>query len=268
MSSCCFNAQLSGKLGRCWLKSCPITSCLFTTYVNGGSSLPSSVQPGRCPQEDLIVPQVWTVYRAFDLTWKELIDFCVTGSVRGKGKKKKEMHAGHFTTCAGISERENEREKEEGGRGWRERSPHTRLHPCSITIIWLTWAGRRGSGRGEESRCVEEERGRGGGEGIPALGDHSSYLELRYEKTDLMSGFPRSAAWGLVKVVVQKRPHFQPPTLHLQHLMTSTWNEETRDWWRSLVNVSVSLPTTCVSPYKLIHKFDFQSLSCLRSRKV
>lgn len=31
MSSCCFNAQLSGKLGRCWLKSCPVTSCLFTT---------------------------------------------------------------------------------------------------------------------------------------------------------------------------------------------------------------------------------------------
>lgn len=34
-----------------------------------------------------------------------------------KKKKKREMHAGHFTTCAGISERENEREKEEGGRG-------------------------------------------------------------------------------------------------------------------------------------------------------
>lgn len=131
---------------------------------------------------------------------------------------------------------------------------------------WPPWQRERGG----EPLCGggEGERGRGGGEGIPALGDHSSYLELRYEKTDLMSGSPRSAVWGLVKVVVQKRPHFQPPTLHLQHLMTSTWNEETRDWWRSLVNVSVSLPTTCVSPYKLIHKFDFQSLSCLRSWKV
>lgn len=40
-----------------------------------------------------------------------------------------------------------------GGRGWRERSPHTRLHSCSITVIWLTWTGchgRRGERRGEE----------------------------------------------------------------------------------------------------------------------
>lgn len=32
--------------------------------------------------------KTWTAIWAFDLTWKELIDFCVTGSVRGKKKKR------------------------------------------------------------------------------------------------------------------------------------------------------------------------------------
>lgn len=37
-----------------------------------------------------------------------------------------------------------------GGRGWRERSTHTRLHSCSITVIWLTWTDRRGRRGGEQ----------------------------------------------------------------------------------------------------------------------
>lgn len=82
---------------------------------------------------------------------------------------------------------------------------------------WPPWQRERGG----EPLC-------GGGEGIPALGDHSSYRELRYEKTDLMCGSPRRAAWGLVKVAVRRRPHVQPPALNLRHLMTSTWNEETK----------------------------------------
>lgn len=165
----------TGQLGERLSKFCPITSCLFTAtshICEQWQQLPFMrpawlLSKGRV-NSPTVCGETWMVYCAFDLTWKELIDFYVTGSVREK-KKKRMMLAGHFTTCAEISEREKERE---GGRGWRERSPHTRLHSYSITIIWLTWAGRRVAQRerGEESRCVGE------GKGIPALGDHSSYL--------------------------------------------------------------------------------------------
>ena len=147
--------------------------------------------------------------------------------------------------CRNIWERE--REGERGGREGMKREITSHPTPSLLNynnlthMGWPPWQRERGG----EPLCGG---GDGGGEGIPALGDHSSYLELRYEKTDLMSGSPRSAAGGLVKVVVRRRPHVQPPTLHLQSLMTSTWNEETRDWWRSLVNVSVSLAyNLCVS---------------------
>lgn len=90
-------------------------------------------------------------------------------------------------------------------------------HPAPSLLNYsnLTHMGRppwqRGRERGGELLC-------GGGEGIPALGDHSSYLRLRDPETDLMCSSPRRAAWGLVKVVVRRRPHVRPQTLNLSGL--------------------------------------------------
>lgn len=107
--------------------------------------------------------------------------------------------------CRNIWERERKRA---GGRGWRERSPHTQLHPCSITVIWLTWAGCRAREWRRAAVWGRRRRRKGGGGGIPALGYHSSYLWLRYEKTGLMCGSPWSAGGGgPVKVAVWRRPH-------------------------------------------------------------
>lgn len=99
---------------------------------------------GRCPQPELIVPQVlaetWTVNCCFDLTWKKLIDFCVT------------EEGGEKDACCSLDSLHRNILRR-GRRGWRESSPHTRLHSCSITVIWLTWTGRHGRrGGGEEER--------------------------------------------------------------------------------------------------------------------
>lgn len=115
------------------------------------------------------------------------------------------MLAGHFTTCAGVSEREGAREGRDEEREITSHPAPSRLNYSNLTH--MGWPPRQRE-RGGEPPC-------GGGEGIPALGDHSSYLWLRYQKTGLMCGSPRSAARGLVKVAVRRRPHGQPAALNL-----------------------------------------------------
>lgn len=75
--------------------------------------------------------------------------------------------------------REKERAKERGREGMkREITSHPT--PSLLNYDNLTHMGRLlwRSARGGGPLC--------GGEGIPARGDHSSYLELRYRETDLL----------------------------------------------------------------------------------
>lgn len=124
----------------------------------------AAVWPGRWPQPELIVLQAgaetWTVNCCFDLTWKKLIDFCVTEKLGGGG----EMLAAHLTACM----QKHLREGREGMK--REITSHPApflLNYSNLTHMdWPPWL-TGGGGAGERA------------EGIPSPGDHSSYLWMR-----------------------------------------------------------------------------------------
>lgn len=128
----------------------PVCSWLTHTYCmwNSGSSLPSSVQPARCPQRANCPAgcgRTWTAIRAFDLTWKELIDFCVTGSFRWKKRGKKKR-------CLLVISQHVEKYLRERGREGMKREITS--HPTTSLLNYnnlthMGWPSWQGEGRGD-----------------------------------------------------------------------------------------------------------------------
>lgn len=142
----------------CFPNSCTISSCLFggNGHVWEQWQQPSGLV--AVPPPFLIVLQpsaeTWMANCCFDLTWKKLIDFCVTE----EGKKKR---------CLLLIWQHRQKHLREGPK--REITSHP--PPVLLNYSNLThmeWPPRP-PGEGP-SVCVG---------GSPPLGDHSSYLWMR-----------------------------------------------------------------------------------------